>query len=130
MNIGTFDIKDGSAVVGAATIPLERSIVDGLTDADQGKVTVGFRPEALDVVGSDAMDAFQVDVNLVEELGSDAFVYGSLRNADADLHSGSSDQVIVRIDPRNVPMKGDTINVTIQPGQAHVFSAATGNRLS
>jgi multiple sugar transport system ATP-binding protein len=130
MNIGTFDIKDGSAVVGAATIPLERTVVDGLTDADEGKVTVGFRPEALDVVGADTVDAFQVDVNLVEELGSDAFVYGSLRNADADLHSGSSDQVIVRIDPRTVPMKGDTINVTIKPGQAHVFSAATGNRLS
>jgi len=57
-------------------------------------------------------------------------VYGDLQSSTADLHSGSSDQVIVRIDPRNVPMKGDTINVTIKPGQAHLFSAATGNRLS
>ncbi|MGF0118055.1 ABC transporter ATP-binding protein [Promicromonospora sp. Marseille-Q5078] len=130
MNLGTFEIKDGSAVLGAASVPLERSIIDQLTDADGGKITVGFRPEALDVVSEGSQGAFQVKVNLVEELGSDAFVYGDLQSSTADLHSGSSDQVIVRIDPRNVPMKGDTINVTIKPGQAHLFSAATGNRLS
>jgi len=130
MNIGTFEIKDGAAVLGAATVPLERAVIDQLTDADAGKITVGFRPEALDVVGEGSQGAFQVKVNLVEELGSDAFVYGDLQSSTADLHSGSSDQVIVRIDPRNVPMKGDTINVTIKPGQAHLFSAATGNRLS
>jgi multiple sugar transport system ATP-binding protein len=130
MNIGTFDVKGDRAQVGHATVPLERSVLDGLTEADNGKVTIGFRPEALDVVGEGSVDAFQLLVNLVEELGSDAFVYGDLLSSSADLHSGSSDQVIVRVDPRNTPMKGDTIHVTIQTGQAHVFSAATGERLS
>jgi multiple sugar transport system ATP-binding protein len=131
MNIGTFDVKDGAAVVGAAAIPLERTITDGLTEADNGKVTVGFRPEALDVVSAGSAGAFEVEVNIVEELGSDAFIYGSLRNGvgESGLHSGSSDQVIVRIDPRDVPAKGETIHVTIKPGQAHLFSASSGNRL-
>ncbi|WP_277209299.1 ABC transporter ATP-binding protein [Isoptericola croceus] len=131
MNVGTFDVKDGKAVVGHAAVPLSRDVISQLTDADGGKITVGFRPEALDVVSSATPDALQVEVNLVEELGSDAFVYGSLKTAGAagELHSGSSDQVIVRIDPRDVPMKGDTVHVTIKTGKSHVFAPSTGARL-
>ncbi|NTW42484.1 MAG: TOBE domain-containing protein, partial [Cellulomonadaceae bacterium] len=75
-----------------------------------------------------------VIVNIVEELGSDAFVYGSLTNefgaADA-VHSGAGDaQIIVRVDPRQVPLKGDTIWVTIRPGERHVFSSSTGARIN
>jgi multiple sugar transport system ATP-binding protein len=131
MNIGTFDVKEGAALVGHAQIPLERSTVAGLTDADAGKVTVGFRPESLDVVPAGTPGSFQVQVNIVEELGSDAYVYGSLRSdlGTGELHAGDTDQVIVRIDPRDVPMKGDVIHVAIKAGQEHVFSASTGNRL-
>ncbi|SKC39265.1 ABC transporter ATP-binding protein [Krasilnikoviella flava] len=134
MNIATFKVDDGVAHVGAARVPLERSVVEQLTDADGGKITIGFRPEALDVVPQGTENSMPVAVNLVEELGSDAFVYGTLVGPaaeEAEVRSGAGDnQVIVRIDPRNVPMKGDTISVTIKPGQSHVFSAATGNRLS
>ncbi len=35
----------------------------------------------------------------------------------------------MRIDPRGVPDKGDVINVAIQAGHSHVFSATTGERL-
>ncbi|CAM3668655.1 ABC transporter ATP-binding protein [Isoptericola cucumis] len=134
MNIATFKVDDGVAHVGPARIKLEREVVAQLTEADGGKVTVGFRPESLDIVSSTDADAIPVLVNLVEELGSDAFVYGTLTGEfahDAEVRSGAGeDQVIVRIDPRDVPMKGDTIHVAIKPGKAHVFSAATGNRLS
>jgi multiple sugar transport system ATP-binding protein len=131
MNIGTFEVKDGAALVGSAQIPLAREVIAGLTEADGGKATVGFRPESLDVVPAGTPGSFQVETTLVEELGSDAFLYGSLKgDAVGELTAGDSDQLIVRIDPRNVPMKGEVINVAIKAGQAHVFSAATGNRLS
>ena len=39
-------------------------------------------------------------------------------------------QIVVRIDPRDVPKKGEHIWVTIRGGEQHVFSAATGARLS
>lgn len=132
MNIGHFTVTDGKVSVGHADLPLERAIADKITEADAGKVTLGFRPEALDVVGSGTEGAFEVEVNLVEELGSDAFVYGSLKSkvGAGDLGAGDSNQVIVRIDPRNVPAKGEVISVAIQPGQTHAFSASTGERLS
>jgi multiple sugar transport system ATP-binding protein len=134
MNIGTFAVKNGVAEVGPARITLERETAAKITEADNGKVTIGFRPEALDVVSQANEAAFPVEVNIVEELGSDAFVYGTLEGdlaAQADVHSGAGDnQVIVRVDPRNVPAKGERIYVTIRPGHSHVFGAASGQRIS
>ena len=73
-------------------------------------------------------------VNIVEELGSDAFVYASLTNefghAEA-VHSGAGDaQMIVRVDPRQVPDKGETIWVAIRQGQQHLFHAGSGERFN
>jgi hypothetical protein len=41
------------------------------------RVVVGFRPEDVDLVSEHDEGAFPVDVALVEELGSDAFLYGT-----------------------------------------------------
>ena len=112
MNIGTFPVLDGVANLGRARVAVQRSVISQFTDDDKNHVTVGFRPESLDVVPAGTPDGIPVVVNIVEELGSDAFVYGSLTNefghADA-VHSGAGDaQVIVRVDPRQVPAKGET----------------------
>ncbi|WP_166850642.1 ABC transporter ATP-binding protein [Isoptericola sp. BMS4] len=133
MNIATFNVEGGEAHVGAARLPLKREALDQLTDADEGKIVVGFRPEALNRVSENEVGAMPVAVDLVEELGSDAFVYGTLVGpaaSEAHVQSGAGENhVIVRIDPRDVPMKGDTIHVAIQPDQEHLFSPSTGNRL-
>ena len=115
-----------------ARIPVSRAALASLGAEDAGKITLGFRPESLDVVSQAEASAFPVEVNIVEELGSDAFVYGTLRGslADADLHSGAGDnQIIIRIDPRNVPAKGERIYVAIRPGEEHLFAAGSGLRL-
>jgi multiple sugar transport system ATP-binding protein len=40
------------------------------------------------------------------------------------VHSGAGDaQVIVRVDPRQVPAKGETIYVRIREGEQHLFHA-------
>ncbi|MCU1432717.1 MAG: transporter related protein [Actinotalea sp.] len=132
MNIGSFQVVEGAAQLGQTRIPLERSVISTLKPEDKGHITIGFRPEALDVVTQANEGAIPVKVVLVEELGSDAFVYGALAGAGAkDVHSGAGDaQVIVRVDPRQVPQKGETIWVAIRPGERHVFSASTGNRIA
>jgi len=133
MNIGTFPVLNGAANVGTSRVGLPREAIGALTDDDKGQITVGFRPEGLDVVPAGTPDSIPVYVNIVEELGSDAFVYGSLTddfgNAAA-VHSGAGDaQVIVRIDPRGVPAKGETINVKIRAHELHLFHAGSGERL-
>ncbi|WP_066465589.1 ABC transporter ATP-binding protein [Sanguibacter suarezii] len=134
MNIGTFNVVNGVAKIGQAQIPLTREAVAGLTAEDNGKVTLGFRPESLDIVAENDPSAIEVEVNIVEELGSDAYVYGTLKGdlAGADLASPTAGdhEVIVRINPRTAPGKGERIHVAIRPGQEHVFSPSTGLRLS
>ena len=133
MNIGEFNIDGGFAKLGRALIPLTRETLAAVTDADGGKIQVGFRPESLDVVTEGVEGGFPVEVNLVEELGSDAFVYGQLAagtDGAAHISSGAGDsQIIVRVDPRQVPAKGEQIWVKIRAGEQHNFSSATGLRL-
>ena len=133
MNIGSFQVSDGAAQLGQTRIPLERSIIAAMKPEDRGTITIGFRPESLDVVTQANPGAIPVRVLLVEELGSDAYVYGELPGAGAaarDIHSAAGDaQLIVRVDPRQVPQKGETIWVAIRPGERHTFLASTGQRI-
>ncbi|GIG27714.1 ABC transporter ATP-binding protein [Cellulomonas marina] len=132
MNIGTFPVQGDAADLGQAHVVLPREAVSAISSEDKGQITVGFRPEALDVVPQGTADAIPVVVNIVEELGSDAFVYGSLgRGVAGEVRSGAGDsQVIVRVDPRQVPGKGETIHVRIRPGEQHLFHAGSGERIS
>ncbi|WP_061962924.1 ABC transporter ATP-binding protein [Demequina aurantiaca] len=134
MNLGTYQVFDGQAQVGRAKVTLSRDAIAQLKADDKNHVVLGFRPESLDRAAPNAEGAIPIEVDIVEELGSDAFVYGSIPNEfgeSKDLHFAAGDsQVVVRIDPRDVPGKGDTIWVTIRGGEQHVFSAATGDRLN
>ncbi|MBF0940136.1 MAG: sugar ABC transporter ATP-binding protein, partial [Schaalia georgiae] len=75
-----------------------------------------------------------VEVDFVEELGSDAYVYGHLAGAEEDENLGSGaegtgKQLIVRVPPRTAPERGGVVHVRIREGQQHNFSASTGERL-
>ena len=134
MNIGTFPVLDGAASVGNSRISLPREAIGSLADDDKGNITVGFRPEDLDVVPAGTPDSIPVYVNIVEELGSDAFVYGSLTDSFGSasvVHSTAADsEVTVRIDPRDVPAKGSLINVRVRPHLLHLFHAGSGERIT
>ncbi|OKL46970.1 sugar ABC transporter ATP-binding protein [Boudabousia liubingyangii] len=121
MNMGRFSVEGNVAVLGGAKIPLSEATLKAVTEADNGEITIGFRPESLEVVSSDTAGAIPVSVDFVEELGSDSYVYGKL-------HGGTTD-LIVRVPPRTAPEPGSVLNVRIKEGQAHLFSAATGERL-
>lgn len=132
MNFGTFTIQGERAVLGDAEIPVPRDAISALKEEDQGTLTVGFRPESLELVSADTPGAIPLHVNLVEELGSDAYVYGSLAGADPE-KAPKSDSVdstlIVRVPPRTVTKGDGTIYVRILPDKQHLFSPSTGERL-
>lgn len=134
MNIGTFRVENGVAVLGDARIPLSRATLDALTPDDNGEIIIGFRPEALDVQadGQDMAHSIPIQVTHVEELGSDAYVYGTLAGHDPSLRTDDKPrlaQVTVRVPPRTAPPAGSIMPVRIRPGGQHNFSAATQNRL-
>jgi multiple sugar transport system ATP-binding protein len=67
----------------------------------------------------------EVSVDVVEELGADAYVYG--RTAQG----GEDRLVTVRVDGRRPPRGGDTLRVAPQTGRLHLFSTAEdGHRLA
>ena len=63
---------------------------------------------------------------VVEELGSDAFAYGTL-------HLGPGTVVdtmfIARVDARRPPAEGETVHLRIRESEEHVFHPDTGDRI-
>ena len=117
MNLFTVPVGDGGVTFGEQLVPVPR---DELAAADREAV-FGIRPEHLQIVDTGGID---VRVDVVEELGSEAFVFGH-----SHIH-GQDEQIVVRVDWRNPPAKGDTIHVSADQQEAHVFSAASGERLA
>ena len=134
MNLGTFTVDGEWAKIGPARVPLSEATRAALTPEDGGKIKIGFRPEGLDVVDETVKGTIPVEVDFVEELGSDAYVYGHLvgdENGEGlgSGAEGTSKQLIVRVPPRTAPGRGGVLYVRIREGQQHNFSAATGVRL-
>ena len=133
MNLGRFTVSGDVATLGAAKIQLSKATLDAVAPEDGGKVTIGFRPESLEVVSAKDEHSIPVRLSFVEELGSDAYIYGELvgaEDSEEKLGSGEdSSQVIVRVPPRTAPEPGETVYVRIKPGEEHIFSASTGKRL-
>jgi len=127
MNLITAPLAEDGAHVGKVVVPLDRTVIQKASSGGIKDVTFGFRPESVHV-GPAEGEGFEVVVNVVEELGSDAFLYGSLVGSAAEAE-GVPDMIIARTDPRNPPRKGDKVTLTIREGEAHVFSTANGDRI-
>jgi multiple sugar transport system ATP-binding protein len=116
MNLLTLDVIDGHALLGTLDVPLERDIAAQITD---GKVVLGLRPEAWTV----SADGAPVEVDVVEELGADEFVYGRLSVGSSLL------PIVARFTGHHTPAKGETVRLTPNPAKLHWFSSTTGLRL-
>ncbi|GAA3864279.1 diacetylchitobiose ABC transporter ATP-binding protein MsiK [Streptomyces lacrimifluminis] len=137
MNLIEVPITDGGVKFGNSVVPVNREALTAAADKGDTTVTVGVRPEHFDVVEhngaaasalskdtEDAPAGLAVTVNVVEELGADGYVYGSAK-VDGELKD-----LVVRVSGRAVPDKGATLHVVPRPGEIHVFSTSTGERLA
>lgn len=119
MNLLTAPVAGGKAMLGNLAIA---------TTTTASSVTVGIRPEGF----IPAATGFEVAVEVVEELGADAFVYGkpvdkSLKFANTSEELG---QVIIRWDPKTPPKVGQTVIVGANPDAVHLFDAVNGKRIN
>ena len=117
MNLGTFTVEGEWAKLGPARVPVSEAARAAMTSEDGGKIKIGFRPEGLEVVSGDTEGTIPVEVDFVEELGSDAYVYGHLAGAaeGETLGSGSEGtgkQLIVRVPPRTAPARGGVLEAS------------------
>jgi multiple sugar transport system ATP-binding protein len=119
MNLLEEKLTDQGVQFGGAVLPVDRAT---LSDTDQSTVTVGVRPEDLELVSDEQGIAVEVDV--VEELGADAFIYG--RRAGSYY---TAKPFIARVDGRRPPAKGETVYFRPKEGHLHLFDAKSGKRL-
>jgi len=82
-------------------------------------VVLGFRPESLEV----ADDGVPARVEVIEELGADAYVF-----CTAEL-GGETTKLVARVDVRTRPQRGARLSLRPRPEEAHIFDADTGLRL-
>jgi len=119
MNLFPADITDGGIRFGTAIAATER---DALAHASSGTVTVGVRPE--DILVATSGEGLTVDVDVIEELGADGYLYGHTEV------NGSRVDIVARVDGRSHPMAGDRVYITPKPQHVHVFDQVTGERLT
>ena len=120
MNLLSVPVSNGKAHLGGFDIDVPASA--------GGKVIVGVRPEGFSPTSN---NGFHVKVDVVEELGADAFVYGKPADSNVSFANLTDEaaQIIVRWDPKNPPKPGDTISVAANPSAIHLFDATSGNRI-
>jgi multiple sugar transport system ATP-binding protein len=118
MNLLQLPIVDGGVQFGNVVLPVSAEI---LKKTNAKSVTVGIRPEGLHVT---ANEGIKVEVDVVEELGADGFLYGhtSISGADQD--------ITARVDGRVHPNAGETVYLKAEGGIIHLFDVETGERLN
>jgi sn-glycerol 3-phosphate transport system ATP-binding protein len=108
--------------------------------APSGELVVGVRPEALRLTtGASEEQTMHLRVEVVELLGHETIVYGSIRGrrvATASTAPGIASLpperavVIARLDARRQPAVSETITVGMSLEDVHLFDAASGEAVA
>ena len=123
MNLRDVPLVDGGVRLGGQVITPGHEIMAAARAAGLQTITYGVRPESVTVNGDGGL---RLEVVLVEELGADAYVYGTLPGDTDEKHYS------VRFNGRTPPRIGDVVHVHVHAGQVgaeHAFHPATGERL-
>ena len=117
MNLMSLKIVAGGVKFGNATLKINSAV---LSKTKEKSITVGLRPE--DLVISKA--GLEVEVDVVEELGADAYLYthGNIGSGDAEL--------VARVDSVNHPKPGQKVLLAPEGGVTHLFDVESGARLN
>lgn len=120
MNLVHATLDDEAARIGAFKVPLTRPQLAATTSP---ALIVGVRPESVDLVSEAAEDGSTMSavVDVVEELGSESFLYCSI--------VGHPDPFIVRVEGLSPVSRGASVRLFPQRIGVHVFDGATGIRL-
>jgi multiple sugar transport system ATP-binding protein len=120
-------------------------------EGTQGTLLAGIRPEHFEdsaFAGDKEGPRFEVEIDLLESMGSELYVYFDAHSEDAslseseelrelaedaggtDLPSGSSTQVTARLDAASKAARGERIELWLDPSKLHFFDASSGERLA
>ncbi|RRD46736.1 ABC transporter ATP-binding protein [Tessaracoccus sp. OH4464_COT-324] len=116
---------EGGVQIGDYVVPVAREIL--AKAAGEETLTLGIRPEALHVAHDG--QGIGVDIAVVEELGADSYLYGTLSGL-TDEERLSAQQIVARVAGRTAPHKGEVVRLAADPSHVHVFSNVSELRIS
>ena len=123
MNLLEAPVAEGAIQLGDRAVPLPPVAAEALAKAGRTSAVLGMRPEDLRVTDSET--SFPVEVQIVEGLGADAYVYTELA-----IPGGEPQDIVVRTDGRMHPARGQRLGLEVVEKHLHVFDPETGDRLT
>jgi multiple sugar transport system ATP-binding protein len=144
MNLLKVTVTEGGVRLGNTDVQLRPETRQRL--GSEAEAIMGVRPESFRVVSENDEGLLAV-VDVVEELGADAYVYATLDQGAGDepvveqvIAPGTEEpgedtmkervELIARVDARKPPARGAKIRLAVEPERIHLFSVATGQRVS
>jgi multiple sugar transport system ATP-binding protein len=124
MNLLAGTITDDGVRVGSVVLAIPRTLHQA---AGEGSVTVGLRPESLEIA-SDG-NGINAVVTLVEQLGAEAFVYAQMGER-TNRGLTTTPDLIVRVNPSIGVGIGDKITLRVKGDAVLLFDADSGARVS
>jgi multiple sugar transport system ATP-binding protein len=124
MNLLDAMIVENGVQIGSTVVALPQKFHQTV---GKGPVTVGLRPEALELVGDG--NGIAAIVKLVEELGSEAYIYAQMANEVGETTAGTP-EIVVRVAPTVVVKSGDRITLRVKDDSMLLFDAESGLRVT
>jgi multiple sugar transport system ATP-binding protein len=116
MNLFALPVVDGSVSLGDFAIPVRRE-----TTRTAAEVVVGVRPEHFQV----GDHGVEVEVDVIEELGADAYLYCRIISSD----NAAQQPVIARVAGNNPIRRGSRLRLHPDAEHLHFFAADGGRRI-
>jgi multiple sugar transport system ATP-binding protein len=145
MNLFRARLEENTIVAGSLRVPLDpvRRPHDGSRN-----VIVGVRPEAFedDAFADESLPRFEVEAEVLEELGADAFVFFAVDAPAVVVEDARSDEkedseaaallagtghtlFAARVDPRSSARVGGRVRLAVDPSRFYFFSPDSGTTL-
>ncbi len=140
MNLVEAALDGDHVVFGQFRVPLDPGRRPPLGSAE--RVVLGIRPESFeDAAFRNDAPTIEVRVALLEEVGSDAYVFFQVDapKITSEVLEASDEEALLldatalftaRIDPRTRTRAGETLRLAVDPSRFHFFDAETGVRLT
>jgi multiple sugar transport system ATP-binding protein len=119
MNLLSAELHADGVHLGDAVVPISPQTRSRVA----GEITVGLRSEDWVVLG-EGEKGLPMDITLTEELGSDAYMYGTV------VDKGEPKEVVVKLERDMRFNKGDVVQLSADPATMHIFDTARGDRIS
>lgn len=124
MNLKTVPLTADGVRLDGQTVAVPRAARETAATDGLNSVTLGVRPESLRIAGADE-PGMTLRVDLVEELGADSYIYGSV------LIAGNEERFIVRAGARAGITPGQDVTVAVRDSEElHLFHPGSGERLA